>query len=199
MGGICLDAGMNDLWLFSTSVALLLAMPGPTNTLLAVAGATADARRLLSLLAAVIGGYAVAISVLRIGLAPLVQAAPVLASLARLIVAAVLIRAAIKLWHRDIATDAANSPATPTVVFTTTALNPKALVLAFGLLPFEHGLPVLHLVVATALGLASALIWIGIGATIDRRLRHRSPRLVPRIGAGVLTAFAGLIGASAFV
>lgn len=199
MAGICLDAGMTDLWLFSTSVALLLAMPGPTNTLLAVAGATADARRLLSLLAAVIGGYAVAISVLRIGLAPLVQAAPVLASLARLVVAAVLIRAAIKLWHRDIAADAANGPATPTVVFTTTALNPKALVLAFGLLPFEHGLPVLHLVVATALGLASALLWIGIGATIDRRLRHHSPRLVPRIGAGVLTAFAGLIGASAFV
>lgn len=63
---------MNFLTFF-TATCFLLAMPGPTNTLLATSGAGIGIARSLHLLAAELCGYLAAITLLRLALGPVVS------------------------------------------------------------------------------------------------------------------------------
>jgi hypothetical protein len=60
-----------DSLVFVTATVSLLATPGPTNTLLATSGASAGLRRSAHLLIAELGGYLIAIVLLRSLLGPL--------------------------------------------------------------------------------------------------------------------------------
>lgn len=63
---------MADPVLYLLAVAMLLATPGPTNTLMATAGASAGIRGSLVLLLAELAGYLIAIEAIRLLLGPVI-------------------------------------------------------------------------------------------------------------------------------
>ncbi|MFC7692453.1 hypothetical protein ACFQY5_25655 [Paeniroseomonas aquatica] len=79
---------MADPVLFTLAVLAILGTPGPTNSLLATAGATAGMRRSLPLIAAEAAGYALAILTIGLVLGPVMAGAPLLATALRVAVGA---------------------------------------------------------------------------------------------------------------
>src|SRR5271166_5453528 len=69
-----------DSLTFAAAALSLLATPGPTNTLLATSGAEVGLRRSLPLLGAELGGYLLAILLLRALIGPLMAANPLFAA-----------------------------------------------------------------------------------------------------------------------
>jgi threonine/homoserine/homoserine lactone efflux protein len=182
----------------SLSLALLLT-PGPTNTLLAVAGAGRGLRPSLPLMLAELLGYLLSIHVLVYGIGPFVQAVPIAQTVMRLACALCLLALAIALWRSN-APLVTKQVINPGRVFTVTLLNPKALVFAFVVLP---GLPGRWLALAPYLAglsvmiLGASLVWISFGAAISNgRIVRVSPQAIRKTGAAILLLFAVLIAAS---
>lgn len=185
---------MTDPLLFALAVLAILATPGPTNTLLATAGAASGLRRALLLIPAETTGYLIAISVIGLAFGPVVAASPLLALGLRLMVGLYLIHVAWKLWRGAGLPVAGAALVTPARIFITTLLNPKAIVFALGVVPF--GAPTWPGYLAAFAGLAAmvALGWIGFGALLERAAGAAGrPGLVPRIGAAVVSAFAVML------
>lgn len=187
-------------WLpFLLAVLALLATPGPTNTLVAAAGAGRGVVASLPLLAGELGGYAVAITLWTevVGAAAATQ--PTVFTLSKLIAAAFLLWSAAKLWRLAGTDELPRNVITIRRVFVTTLLNPKALVLAFGIFPavgFAGRLP--YLAAFGGLVIATAVSWMAFGALVRQSSKGRlTLRTVDRIAAVVLMVFAGLIAASA--
>ncbi|MGI4746523.1 MAG: LysE family translocator [Janthinobacterium lividum] len=188
---------MTDPFVFAVTVLVLLAVPGPTNSLVATSGAVAGVRRSLKLVPVEVAGYLIAVTALGLLLRPIMASFPGLAMILRGVVGIYLLVLAVKLWRQGQRsmiheTDAAAAGAIGiTQVFVTTLLNPKAIVFALGIIPFgSHLLPaylagfaVLIAVVATA--------WIVTGATLGRAAHRRGRgHVVPRVGAATIGAFA---------
>ena len=185
---------MEDPILFTLAVLAILATPGPTNTLLATGGASCGMRRSLPLIPAEAAGYAISVLALGLVLGPALSGNPALAGALRCMVGAYLLLLAIRLWRRGGATVVGSPPITPTHVFVTTLLNPKAIVFALGVVPFAaarvwpYMLGFLLLVIAVALG------WIALGAALGGAASSRGWRsAVPRVGAAAVGAFAVLL------
>ena len=181
---------MQDPVLFALTVLLILGTPGPTNTLLATAGATVGFRRALPLLPAEALGYLISILAIGLALGPAIAGMPAVAAGLRLAVGAYLALLAVRLWRHG-AVDLSAMPVTPRQVFVTTLLNPKAIVFALGVIPF--GAPSWWPWMAAFLGLlaAVALAWIALGTLLGRAAGAVGrARLVPRIGAAAIGAFA---------
>lgn len=182
---------------------ITLALPGPTNTLLALAGTTAGFARSARLAGAAVLGYGLAVSVFAGVAAPLVAAAPVIGKVLHLAAAVVLIHAAVCLWRCSRQT--ASTPPAHAVgfrhVFFTTLFNPKALVLSM-LVVSGTAQGQVNLTTAASLPFliaASALLWIGLGAALRARLPSlASGGWIERGGAIVLLTFAAAVTASAF-
>lgn len=186
---------MMDIPTFILGAIALLATPGPTNTLLATAGATRGIRSSLPLLLAEAGGYVLSIMLLQTLVGPLMAAEPIFAQTLSAVVCVYLIQLSWKLW-RSSSLPAARTPQISFgSVFTTTLLNPKAIVFAFTLLPASapagalmHWLAALVVLIALC---GSA--WICLGAALNRRADN-GPRVGYRAGAVVLLSLAMLIG-----
>lgn len=181
---------MQDPVLFALTVLLILGTPGPTNTLLATAGATVGFRRALPLVPAEAAGYLIAILVIGLALGPAIAGLPAVAAGLRLAVGGYLAWLAVKLWRRG-PVDLSAMPVTPRQVFVTTLLNPKALVFALGVIPFGAArwwpwlLAFLVMLAGVALG------WIALGSVLGRAAGEAGRAgLVPRIGAAAVGAFA---------
>ncbi|MEQ1695132.1 MAG: LysE family transporter [Hyphomicrobiaceae bacterium] len=183
--------------------AITLALPGPTNTLLALAGTVAGFRRSARLAAAAVLGYGLAVGLLVGVAAPMIAAEPMIGRLLHLAAAAVLAHAAMCLWRSSCRTVAAVS--TQAVlwrhVFFTTLFNPKALVLAMlvmsGTARAQTNLTMA--VILPFLIAASALLWISIGAAVRAKLpSFANNGWIERGGAIVLLGFAAAVTASAF-
>jgi threonine/homoserine/homoserine lactone efflux protein len=127
---------MEDPALFALAVLVILGTPGPTNSLLATGGATLGWRRALSLIPAEAAGYGISITVLGLLLGPVVAGQPLVATALRLLVGAYLLVLAVRLWRRGAPGWTGGALVRPRQVFVTTLLNPKALVFAFGVVPF---------------------------------------------------------------
>lgn len=186
---------MGDPLAFVLAVLSLLATPGPTNTLLATAGALMGWRRAVPLLAGELGGYLVAIAAIHLVLAPVLAAYPVLGTGLKLLVALYLVFVAIKLWRRPDGWTM-DRPVTVPGVFWVTLLNPKALVFALAIIPFDADPTWPYLLGFAALVPGVGLGWVLAGALIGRAAGQG--RFLPRAAAGVLTLFAGLVVASIF-
>ncbi|MVA33791.1 hypothetical protein GOZ89_09190 [Agrobacterium vitis] len=148
---------------FLPAVLALLLAPGPTNTLMGVAGAQAGLWRVLRLLPAELAGYLTTIL-------PLVYLGDEL--MARWPAAAVLLKIAAAIWVLVIAFKLWQAPGqgkvlnqiTASRIYLTTALNPKALVFGLVLLPAPDNpnfLPCLGLF--CLLVSAVALLWGSAG------------------------------------
>ena len=186
---------MNDLLPFVLAVLALLATPGPTNTLMAAAGAQRGVVGSLPLLAGELGGYAIAVTlwIELVGAAAAGQ--PLVPVVAKLIAAAFLVWSAWKLWANAGHADLAQRGITFDRVFATTLVNPKALVFAFAVFPhvgFVARLP--YLGVLAALVVATAVGWMTLGAVAA----HSSAGLltssrIERTTAIALVVFATLL------
>ncbi|MGJ5175736.1 LysE family translocator [Bradyrhizobium oligotrophicum] len=168
-----------ELSIFVLSAAALLATPGPTNTLLATAGAGRGVRASVHLLLAELSGYLLAILTLRVVLGPVIATTPIVGHALRVAVVLYLLHLAVALWRHGSASAADVAPVTFRRVLITTLLNPKAIIFAFTLLPpADEAARLLPFLIA--LGCSTMLIgggWIALGAT----LRHGLGRAVPAL------------------
>jgi threonine/homoserine/homoserine lactone efflux protein len=187
---------------FFTATYFLLAVPGPTNTLLATSGAGIGIARSLRLLVAELAGYLLAIMLLRLALGPIVMDIPLAAVVLRVAVTIYILCLAVMLWRVNARELRDGTAVTFGQVLLTTLLNPKALVFAFLLLPLEAGpIELLSWLGAIAIQIVTAgAAWITLGATLGRgarRLGH--PDLIARTGAVTLVAVTGLIWLQSFL
>lgn len=189
---------MTNPLLFIAAVLSLLATPGPTNTLLATSGAVDGFRRSLPLLLAELAGYLIAVSLIGFLLRPVLLAMPVLGIALKLAVTLYLLYVALKLWRSGALAQSQARAVTAPALFVATLLNPKAIIFALSILPFGHPQLVPYLAGFATLVVSVGAIWIGIGRAAGAAAGTRYARHVPRVASVILTAFAGLIFASAF-
>ncbi|PSC03377.1 hypothetical protein SLNSH_19105 [Alsobacter soli] len=179
------------------AAAALLAAPGPTNALLASAGAQRGHwRRLLGLAVCTALGYLASVALLARYASPILADFPWAASGVRVLCAAWLLCCARRLWRGPARPGAASIG--PAQALMTTLVNPKALVFALSLAPAEPEalLPFVAGIASTAL--LTSLAWGALGCWIARELADHLPsRALDRAGAGVLAAFASAMAASA--
>jgi threonine/homoserine/homoserine lactone efflux protein len=183
--------------IFLLSLLALLLSPGPTNTLIAIGGATRGLVRALPLIGAELAGYLLVITPLALFGRPFLEAHPELSTAVRMAAAAWVMTLAIRLWAIP---GAAGQVGLVTFgrVFVTTLLNPKGLVIGLallpattplGLLPWLGGFAAMVLIVATG--------WIALGALLGRATAGQVPPMVRRGAAGYLGFVAVGLAASA--
>nr|WP_210297018.1 hypothetical protein [Gellertiella hungarica] len=177
---------------------MLLLTPGPTNTLLALAGTARRSRTGLCCMGAELAGYFTTVLPVHVLAAPVLAAHPELGRVVSAVAALWVLTLSIRLWGRSLETDATVA-VTPRLVYVTTVLNPKGLVIALALLPGQPGADLyLCLVLMAVLIPAAALLWLSLGATAIRRLSERHPALIMRAASSALLFFAaGLAGKAA--
>ena len=149
------------------ALTVLLLTPGPTNTLMALAGAERGARGAAALIPLELAAYLCIAVPLALAGAGLMTAVPGLLPVVTAGAAVWVLWLAIRMWRCPAAQQDGPATVTPFRVFLTTLLNPKALIIGLVLLPG----PVLPLrtAVFAALVCIAALAWISLGAVLARR------------------------------
>jgi threonine/homoserine/homoserine lactone efflux protein len=183
---------MSDPILFLFAVAVILATPGPTNTLMATSGAISGVRGSLHLLLAEVLAYLIAIYVVRLVAGPILEQFPALAVALKLAVALYLVWLGVKLWRRPIVVDESAGAIGLVNVFVTTLLNPKALIFALTIFPHEPELLLSRTLGFGVLVLAAGGGWIVLGAVL-KGLSGPRAGYIPRVASIVLIGFAGFI------
>ncbi len=183
---------------FILSVVVLLATPGPTNTMLALAGAEQPLRKASGLLPFELAGYLVVVTPLAL-LAPLIAGHHPSAALVMKTVAAVwLLVLGTRLWFAGKQIDTLTR-VTARMVFVTTLLNPKALI--FGLVLVPAGAvdaTLLRLALFAGLVLAIGGLWVVAGHTLQRSaLAGRGQAVIRRVAAVALLLFSATLAGSA--
>ena len=163
----------------TVAIAFLLITPGPTNTLLAVAGAERGVARAVRLIPAELAGYLTTVAPLALVGGTLLSAVPQLRPVLTAVAALWVAWLAIGFWRMARAQDSgghgadARPAVTAAKIFVTTLLNPKALVFGLVLLPAGPSLPaafgnfVLQIVVV-------ATLWAGVGHRLRQADRSRT-------------------------
>jgi threonine/homoserine/homoserine lactone efflux protein len=157
------------------AIFVLLMTPGPTNTLLALAGAERGFRGAARLIPAEIAGYLLTTLPLALAGAGLLEAHPWLRPLVTGLAALWVGWLALRLWRlpgpapRPIDGPADPAPARRSIdaaqVFVTTLLNPKALVFGLVLLPAAAD-PRQGFALFTLAIVAVACLWAGLGSLL---------------------------------
>ena len=193
---------MNNPIAFAVAALLLLATPGPTNTLLATSGAAAGVKRSAHLVGAELLGYLFSITTLALVVGPFVRNAHALGVALRVGCGAFLLYAAWRLWREGSAALTSEEPVRFRRVLVATALNPKAVVFAFAIVPYlAQGQVAAAAPYMAALGAmigAVGLAWISLGAGLRAGAHTSGGGVARRVGALVLCLFAVLISGSAF-
>ncbi len=191
---------MTDPALFVLAVVTLLAVPGPTNTLLAASGAVGGIRAAVTLVPAVLGGYLISISLLMSVVAPVVAGHAVIGVALKVAASIWLLYCAVGLWREaERAVHAPQSRNSTRRAFITTLLNPKALIFSLGIIPSgSPGEVAPWLAAFSAMACVVSLAWVGIGAVLVHSAGGlASPRHVNRAAAIGLAVFALLVAGSA--
>ncbi len=167
----------------------LLATPGPTNTLLALAGAQ-GVRRPLVLPLVELAAYLATVVPLAIWGQHWLEATPMLRLILTLAAAVWVAMLAVRMWRHGTqpGSQGARAGVTALQVGVTTLLNPKALVFGLVLIPAGPDL-VAGLWLFAALVIVVSLAWLWLGA----RLAGRFQPLVNRGGAVWLGVLAALL------
>jgi threonine/homoserine/homoserine lactone efflux protein len=185
---------------FLFGIAALLLAPGPTNTLMGLAGARSGMRGVVRLLPAELAGYLTTIlPLVWLGQGALAEW-PVAASLLKLAAAAWVLVLAARLWGAA-GDPGASDLVTARRVYVTTAMNPKALV--FGLV-FLPGIPdpafAARLATFSAMVVAVAILWGTAGKLVQAGGSAGRFRLIQRVASVWLavvavTLVAGVVSA----
>ncbi|MBN3852270.1 LysE family transporter [Paraburkholderia sp. Ac-20340] len=183
--------------LMASGSAIVLLMPGPTNTLLAAAGLGQGFRRSAHLSVAELAGYLVSISLWGLCFTHASQSLAWLPRTLRLASALYLAWLAIRLWltANSIETSAARVIGARTL-FSATVLNPKAILFAGSIFPpeafttFETWLEAMA--IFALLLIPIGCIWIAIGAAPrEGRLPRMRPAMIQRCASIVVALFSG--------
>ncbi|MDR3436975.1 LysE family transporter [Telmatospirillum sp.] len=190
--------------LFVTAVAALLAAPGPTNALLARAGATAGLRHSLRLVPIALCAYLTAILAWGCLLAPAATVWPQLPAVMRVLCSLLLGLTALRLWRAaDAPLSDPGKDAKAGTLGLATLLNPKCLLFAGGIFPrTAFSDPSTFLIAAAAftlLLLPTAVAWIAFGAFLFGRRSNWGPAVAHRLAALLLAFFSATIGLSAVI
>jgi threonine/homoserine/homoserine lactone efflux protein len=156
----------------------LLITPGPTNTLVFLAGAERGLPRALRLIPAELAGYLLTVVPLALFGAAVLETQPVLKAAVAIAAGVWVAVLAVRLWPPP-GRVAVGAGAVPRTLFVTTALNPKALIFGLVLLPSPDQLA-LNLVTFAALVVAVAVLWASAGALMRHGEARRSG-LVPAL------------------
>ncbi|MCX7288219.1 MAG: hypothetical protein NTW20_11875 [Rhodobacterales bacterium] len=145
------------------AILALLLTPGPTNSLMLLAGAERGLAGAARLVPVELAGYLLAVVPLTLVGQSVLAAHPDLALVVALLAAGWVAALAVRLWRLPTA-------ATPRSVgarslFVTTALNPKALIFGLVLLPSADRLGV-SLAIFVVLVVGVAFVWAGFGAAL---------------------------------
>jgi len=185
---------MTDPLQFLLTVAMLLLVPGPTNTLMATAGAGTP-RSPLPLLAAELLGYVTIIALATVLLVPLVAAWPPAGIIIKLAVSAYLVFVAVRLWGRRVVIEDRQVAVGPRLVYVTTALNPKGLILAVAVFPHDHSQLWAFAGGFAVLVLACGYAWFSLGRGLAMLTGPRAS-ILPRVASVALVGFAALVASS---
>jgi len=148
---------------FFSALALLL-VPGPTNSLMGVAGAQRGLLHVARLLTAEIAGYLTAILPFALIGTELLARFTAFGIALKLVAAIWTMVLALKLWHARAGNDHGGA-VTLRQIYITTALNPKALIFALVLLPAVNDSAfALRLALFCVLVVLAALVWGSVGA-----------------------------------
>lgn len=148
------------------AVLVLLITPGPTNSLVLVAGAERGFARAMRLIPAELAGYFLTVVPLALIGAAVLDAHAGLRSAVTLVAGVWVAVLAVKLWRvPEMVAEGRSVGARE--LFVTTALNPKALIFGLVLLPSPDRLGV-NLALFAGLIVAVAALWAGIGAALRR-------------------------------
>jgi threonine/homoserine/homoserine lactone efflux protein len=163
--------------LFALEVLGVLAIPGPTNSLLFVSGVSRGFRASLNLILAEVGAYLLSISLLVFVLEPVTRTHSTVSQLLRVVCSLYLAQLAIWLWRSGGHAVTNIHPITVRRVFLTTLMNPKNLIFAFGIFPTASAgsgemLPYLASFPAICTGVASG--WIAAGALLHSKGAHQT-------------------------
>ncbi len=156
--------------LFVSACAVLLLVPGPTNALLAAAGAMAGFKKSLHLAPAELCGYLISGNVIWLTLRPVMDAHPLVVGVLKAACAGYLIYLAFDLYFRGHAVAPGASKIGFSKILIVSLLNPKVLILASVIFPSPDRLAGYELgwynAVFSALVLMASTVWISIGASI---------------------------------
>jgi threonine/homoserine/homoserine lactone efflux protein len=185
----------SSAFLMTLGCALVLVMPGPTNTLLATAGLRWGIRRSVRLTGAEFAGYLVSISCWGYLLSHAAASVAWLPALLRIASSLYLAYLSVRMWQTASAFPASAQGAIGLrVLFTATVLNPKAILFAGTIFPataFQSLAAYLEaMAIFTLLLIPIGLAWIAFGAEIGSGRRIRiNPVQVQRCASIVLAAF----------
>ncbi len=181
---------------FTLSLMALLFAPGPTNALLALAGAEAGTRRTLRLLPVVLLAYGLAVLPLASLGAGLMQQGPTIRMAVTLAAAAWVGWLALALWLSPANRQAGCGRDHGIKLFITTLLNPKALIIGLALIPAEPSRTA-ALALFFAVLAAAAAAWVTLGGLLHRRRNATDVPLLRKVCAGWLGALAVWLGTAA--
>ncbi|MFT0211669.1 LysE family transporter [Pseudomonas sp. F1_0610] len=181
--------------IFLAVVLTILLTPGPTNTLLASAGAQLGMRRACPLIFIEALGYLSAISFWGYFTGALAQLFPSLPPIIQLMSAFYILYLALKLWRSSQSHLALQQGIRQHEVFLATLLNPKALILATVVFPIQTWQDMAHYSLYTGLFLMLlvpiASFWIFLGSLLkSSEGRWFNQRRLQKVAAIVLFSFA---------
>jgi threonine/homoserine/homoserine lactone efflux protein len=181
--------------LLMLGTAVVLAVPGPTNTLLAAAGLKQGLKRSARLTGAELAGYLVSISVWGHFLAQAAHSLTWLPALVRIASSLYIATLAVCMWRAAVSLPSSAQQAIGMrTLFVATLLNPKAILFAGTIFPAATfaSLPAYleAMAIFTILLIPIGLVWIAFGAALGSgRLTWVSPPHVQRGASVVLAAF----------
>ncbi|WP_248298098.1 hypothetical protein [Tabrizicola sp. YIM 78059] len=164
------------------AVIALLVTPGPTNTLMLVAGAERGLAGAARLIPAELAGYLTPILPLALVGATVLAAWPGLHAAVTLTAGMWVAVLAVRLWGLPATGEV--GPVDARAVFVTTALNPKALIFGLVILPSPERLGA-NLTIFAGLVVAVALLWATTGAALrgGSRGQPRALHLLRRLAS----------------
>jgi threonine/homoserine/homoserine lactone efflux protein len=179
---------------FTGAILLLLMTPGPTNTLMALAGHSRGISKALPLIVSEAFGYLLVIVPVATLAAPFFAANPSLSLTTRILASIWVLVLSYRLWFQQKKQDTEQSVCGRDVLITT-ALNPKALIIALVIMP--HGQPLALLPwLAWFVGLVifAASGWIVFGNYMAKAPGFSlKPTAIRKIAATCLLLFAALL------
>lgn len=176
----------------SLAILALLLTPGPTNSLMLLAGAERGILGAGRLIPVELAGYLITVVPLALVGDSLLEAWPGLHAAVTLAAAVWVAVLALRLWRLP---DAAMAETVGgRTLFVTTALNPKALIFGLVLLPSPNNLGG-NLVLFAGLVVGAALLWAGFGAMVRRESAGQPPLLflLRRLASVALAAMSVLL------
>ncbi len=175
----------------SLAVLALLLTPGPTNTLILLAGAERGLQGALRLIPAELAGYFLTVLPLALLGAAALEGLPALRIAVTLAAALWVAVLAVRLWRLP-GPDSAVRAVSARALVTTTALNPKALIFGLVLLPSPERLG-WNLALFAGLVALVAVFWAAVGAGLGGAGQPRAMLVLRRLASVFLAAMSLLL------